>query len=218
VNIRTIVGKAVKQLRTQGHLPAVIYGYGTDPMNVQVETPAFIKVLKQAGNSSLVSLALPDQAAGMSVIIQNVQKDPISDALVHVDFYKVNLNETITTEVPLEFDGIAPAVKELGGILVKSIDHLEVECLPANLVHELHVDLSGLKTYDDVVLVKDIKVPSTITVKTSPDEVVATVQPPRSEEDLKALETPTESQGVESVEVLKKGKDEEAATDSADAS
>ncbi len=215
---RTIQGKAVKQLRAQGRLPAVVYGYGTDPMNVEVETPAFLKTFKDAGNSSLVSLALADQVAPMSVLIQNVQRDPISDAVLHVDFHTVNLNETITTEIPLVFDGIPPAVKEMGGILVKSIDHLEIECLPANLVHELHVDLSGLKTYDDVVLVKDIVVPSTITVHTSLEEVVATVQPPRSDDELKALETPTEAQSVESVEVIKKGKDEEAATDSANAS
>lgn len=215
---RTIQGKAVKQLRAQGRLPAVIYGYGINPMNVEVETPAFLKIFKDAGNSSLVSIALESQKAPMSVLIQSVQRDPVSDVVLHVDFHTVNLNETITADIPLVFDGIPPAVKEMGGILVKSIDHIEIECLPSNLVHELHVDLSGLKTYDDVVLVKDIAIPSTITVHTSLEEVVATVQPPRSDDELKALETPTEAQSVESVEVLKKGKDEEATTESADAS
>ncbi len=208
VNKRTVQGKAVRALRRQGKLPGVIYGHNQPTVSVEFPSSAFLKIWSDAGEASLITVKFEDSEASLAALIQDVQRDPINDGVLHVDFHQVNLNEKIVTEIPLVFEGVAPAVKDLGAVLVKSLDHVEVECLPTNLVSHITVDCSLLKTLDDSIFVKHLAVPSTITVRTKADEIVATVQMPRSEE-VKVAEAVTESQAVEGVEVTKKGKEHE---------
>lgn len=207
---RTIIQKATKTLRAKGIIPAQVYGHGVEPTSIQVPLSDFLKAYARSGESTLVKLRVA-QGEPMSVLIQQVQHDPLMSTVMHVDFFRVNLKEKIVTEVPLKFEGESKAVKELGGVLVKSLDHLEIECLPTELIHELVVDISRLATFEDAIEAKDILLPAGITLKTKPNEVVATVQPPISEEDLKALEEkPVET--VDAVEVVtKKPQDNEDA-------
>ncbi len=209
---RTLTGKAVSQLREKGLLPAVMYGKGMESLTLEVAEQPFLKVFKAAGESTLIDLVLDGKTD--KVLIQEVAHDPLSDKIVHADFHKVSLTEKMHAKIPLVFIGESIAVKGLGGVLVKNVDELEVECLPTALVHEISVDISKLVNFGDVIHLKDITVPPGIAVKhLHGEDPIVSVAEPRSEEEMKALEEkPVAS--VESVEVIKKekaeGEDEEA--------
>ncbi len=205
---REVTGKKVKTLREKNLIPAVIYGKEIKPKNLVLEYLPFEKVWREAGESSLVELKI-DDSEPMKILIHGVQKDPVSGRFTHVDFWKVKMTEKITAEIKFKFVGESQAVKELGGILVKSLDGIKVECLPQDLVHEIEVDISSLKTFEDLIHVKDIKFPRGIKVLGNLSDVVATVSPPRSEEELKELEAKPEEK-VEEVEVIEKKEEAEA--------
>ena len=172
------------------------------------------KAFKTAGESTLVYVNVNSQT--YPTIIHDVSKDALTDEILHADFYKVRLDEKIKTKVPVVFVGESPAVKDLGGIFVRNVNELEVEALPQNLPHEITVDISSLKNFGDQVLVKNIDLGAKVKVEADAETIVATVQEPMSEEELKAsLETPTT--GVEEVEVIKKEKPEEVAEEVAEA-
>ena len=125
-----------------------------------------------------------------NVIIYDIQEDPVKGNIIHVDFFQVRMDEEIETDVELVYIGEedAPAVKELGGVLVKNMDNVTVKCLPAYLPSEITVDVSSLQTFEDRILVKDLKVSEKVEIDSDPETVVALVSPPRSEEDLEKLE------------------------------
>ena len=181
VKTRTVIGKAVAGLRKSGKIPAVLYGHGVAPVNLEVEYSQFEKVYRQAGDSTLVDLIV-DQNTPVKVLVQDFQLDPTTSRYTHVDFYQVRMDEKLHTDIILKFIGEAPAVKELSGILVTNLTEVEVECLPKDLVHEIEVDLSVLKDLDKVIHVADIKAPAGIKILNNEQDVVALVQPPRVEE------------------------------------
>ncbi len=196
-----------KALKRQGLVPAVVYGPKTKPISVAVSANDALKAYQEAGTSHLIDLKLGKKTR--KVLIYDVQFDPITDAIIHMDFYAVRMDQPIRAEIPLEFVGEAPAVKDKGGVLLTEKDSVEVECLPQDLIDEIKVDLGALKEIHDAIKVEDLEVPKTIKILDDKEVVVATVQPPRSEEELAELEeTPVED--VEAVEV-EKGKEEEEA-------
>ena len=207
VDKRTVVGSRVKSLRNSGYIPVVLYGKDQESISLQVSEKEFIRVLKEAGESTLVYINIGGQS--YPTIIHDVAKDPVKDNVIHADFYKVSLTEKIKTKVPVEFVGESAAVKDLAGIFVRNINELEVEALPQNLPHEITIDISSLKKFGDQILVKDINLNSDVKIEVEPDTVVATVQEPKSQEELE-VELATPTTGVEDVEVIKKEKEEEA--------
>ncbi|MFH0829013.1 MAG: 50S ribosomal protein L25 [Candidatus Kerfeldbacteria bacterium] len=201
---RTVLGKKTKSLRSSGSLPVVLYGHGLSSRSLTVAVAEFQKVYRTAGESTLIDLIVQDEKP-VKVIVQDVQRHPISGKILHVDFHQVRMTEKLHTEIELAFTGDAPAVKELGGILVKNISRVKVEVLPVDLVSEIPVDVSKLKTFDDSIHVRDLVLPKGITVLDGADEVVVLVTPPRSEEELAELEKTTdEKAAVEAVEGIKK--------------
>ncbi len=186
VDERTITGKRTSDLRTQGILPAVVYGSELKPLNIQVSRKDFLHVYEEAGDSGLIELLLGDKK--INVLVHDVAHN-ISDSQdpIHVDFYQVNLNKTVTAEVPLSFVGESQAIKD-GGVLVKSIESVEVEALPQDLPHEIVVDLSALKTFDTTLYIKDLIVPANVTIAINGDNPVVTVSAPITDEELKAME------------------------------
>jgi len=232
--MRTAIGGRLKSLRKSGYLPAVLYGKGQEPLPLQISLKDFNKTFKTAGESTLVYVNVgpvksfdetqDHGASGQQVypiyptIIHDVARDPVTDGILHADFYKVRLDEKIKTNVPVAFVGESPAVKELGGIFVRNVNELEVEALPQNLPHELTIDISVLKNFGDRITIKNLKqrlgALAELTTKDD-DAIIAAVQEPMSEEELKAsLETPIV--GVEDVEVIKKEKPEEVAEETAE--
>ncbi|MFZ5364428.1 MAG: 50S ribosomal protein L25 [Patescibacteria group bacterium] len=207
VKKREVTGRGVKNLRKQNLIPAVTYGKDVSPLNLVVEYLPFSKLYKEAGESTLVDLKI-DEAEPVKVLIQEVQTDPRTNNFIHIDFRQIKMTEKIQVAVILKFIGDAPAVKELGGTFVCSMDEVEIECLPGDLVHEIEVDVSGLKTFEDSIQIKDLKVPSGVKILADMEATIATVEAPLTEEELKAeLETPV-AEKVEEVQVVEKEKKE----------
>lgn len=193
--------------RAAGLVPAVVYGGDrAETTVVSVPLTEFTKVYNDAG-SSLIDLTI-DGSAPVKVVIQDVQFNPVKDIATHVDFRQINMSKEMSTTIDLVFVGESPAVKELGGTLMKNLTEVDVTCLPKDLVQEFEVNVAGLKTFDDAIRIKDLVVPAGITLDEDPENVVAKVTPPLTEEELKAMEEPA-AVDLAAIEVEKKGKKEE---------
>lgn len=189
--IREIFGRKTNKERKNGLIPAVIYGKGMKSVSLWVKALDLKKVIGKFGENPIVELEM-EKGEKNNAIIHEIQRDPVSGSFLHVDFYKVRMDEKLETEVELNFIGEAPAIKELGGILVKNLTAVEVSCLPADLPTNINVDLSILKTFEDSIRVKDLKIPEKVEVKNDPETTIALIEEPRSEEELKALEEEVE--------------------------
>lgn len=203
----------VNVLRAERKLPAVLYGPGLKPVSLTVDYNLFMKLYNEAGEASLIDLVIDDPSTGahgkpVKVLIQDLQHDPVKGVITHVDFRQIDMNKEMRATVELVFAGESAAVKELGGTLVKAKDTVEIKCLPKDLVNEITVDLSLLKTFADVLHVKDLPVPAGMTLIDNPDTVIVKVAAPLTEEQLKAMEEEGKK-GVEAVEVAEKEKKEE---------
>jgi len=206
VEPRDVIGRQVKSLRRQGLIPAVVYGHGFKPLSIQVPVKELERVYAEAGESTVVYLNVAGQ--DHPTIIHDIVRDPLSDKFLHADFYKVRLDQKIHAKIQLNFIGESPAVKVLGGILLKNISEIEVEGFPQDLPHQIDVDISSLAEPKSHIQVKDLATSNKLEVKTDPEAIVTQVQEPISEEELKAqLEAPAVG-GVEDVEVIKKEKPE----------
>ncbi len=189
-----------KVLRSKrGMIPAVLYGHKVKNILLAVSQKEFSNVFQIAQESTIIALKIRGESRPRKVLIKEVQKDPVSDAWLHVDFYQVKMTEKIETSVILKFVGTAPVVKDLGGVLVKNIDQIEVSCLPGDLPREILVPIDGLKTFDHLLHIKDLKIPEGVEVLANPKDVVVSITAPRSEEELAALEEEVEEK-VEEVE------------------
>lgn len=178
--IRKITGKKVKTLRKAGLLPAILYGPKTRPLALEIDLKDFEKVFKEAGESSLISLKVGGKAR--NVLVHDVQADPVKGNLLHVDLYQPLLKEEVTVTIPLVFEGEPQAVKELAGVLVKNISELEVRGLAQNLPKAIEVNVEGLKTFDDSIKIRDLRLAKDIEILKDSDEIVASVVPPVKEE------------------------------------
>lgn len=181
-NTRKIIGSAVKKLKRESIIPAVVYGRGFPSENIEVEGTNFKKIFEQAGASTIVDL-LVDGKSTFKVLIHEIQYDPISDEVVHIDFYRIHEKEKVKVNVKIKFLGEAPVIKEKNGILVHNLSEVEIQALPKDLIHEVSVDLTQLKEFSDLIHVRDIKVPSTVEITQNPEEVVVSVSMPRKEEE-----------------------------------
>ena len=199
---RTITGKQVGQLRRHGLLPAVIYGPGTKPQSIQLNTREASKVLRRVHGAELIDLELDGKTS--KVLVHDLQRDAIRGDFLHADLYVVDMARPIRVHLPIHLVGASPAVVSLSGILVRGIAELEVECLPGDLIKQVEADISVLKEIGNSLHVRDLVMPSTIKVRTDPDEQVARVTYQAKEED---LSTPTTA--TSEVEVIEKGKLEE---------
>lgn len=185
------MGKQIKKLRAKGKIPAVLYGHNLSTQSIEIDEREFAKAFKQAGESTLISLMVDEQT--MPVLIHDVQNHYLKGNPIHVDFYAVNMTEELKAKIPLHFVGESGAVKTAGGVLVKNLSEVEVICLPVDLPSHFEVDVSSLKTFDNVIRVSDLRVSDKVKILANPEEMVANVAAPRSEEELKALdETVTE--------------------------
>jgi len=182
---REIFGKKVKALRKQGLIPAELYGHDVENIHLSVPTKEFLKVFKEAGESTIVKLVLSDSEGSkneFNVLIHDLQKNSLTDEISHIDFYQVRMGEKITISVPLEFIGEAPAVREKEGILVRAMQEVEVEALPADLPARIKVNLDKLSDIGMSIYVKDLRVAKGVEILVEPETVVATVTEPAKEE------------------------------------
>lgn len=183
---REAVGKGINKLRKEGQIPAVVYGRGKGNINLSVSKIDFDRVIREAGTSQILLLSIGDEKK--NVLIHEIGYNPISSAAQHIDFYEISMTEKITTNVPLHFVGDSVAIIEMGGTLVTNKDEVEVECLPADLPHEIEVDIAPLIDFEAAIHISGLNLPQGVEVKDDPEEVVASIEPPRSEEELAELE------------------------------
>ncbi len=203
-------GAKLGVLRKSGEIPAVFYGAGQDTTSISVPTVEFKKVWRDAGESSAVKVETPGGV--IDVLIHEVQVDPVTEEPIHVDFLAIDMKKKIRVKVPLVFEGISNAVKTGIGNLVKVLHEIEIEALPADLPHDLPVDISKLATLSDTVIVSDIKLPSGVAPITPGEEVVVSVvaQVEEKEEEIAPVD-------LSAIEVEKKGKKEEEGAEGAEA-
>lgn len=206
---RTDVGtRKVSELRGKNQVPAVVYGKKQAPLMVSVDAKIFGKMLKVAGESTLIDLAVEGSKTPLKTLVQDVQRDPVSDSVIHVDFRAVSMDEKLHVKIPFNFVGESFAVKSMSGTLVKNMEEVEVMCLPGALVNHIDVDISSLKSFEDKVRLHDVKLPEGMELVAKTDEVVVLAAPPRSEEELAELDKAVDMD-VSKVEVAKKEKKEE---------
>ena len=200
---RDVFGKKLKNFRKQEKLPAVLYGKGKKTASIFVDSKEFKKIWKKTGESTLIKIKNPESNVVEDVLIQEVALDPLKNEPLHADFYIVEMDKPITAKVNLVFEGVSPAEKELGGILVKVRHDVDVEALPKNLPHELKVDVSKLANLGDQITIKDIDLPAGVKILAGENDVVVLIETPKEEI---VEEKPIT---IEEVEVEKKGKKEE---------
>jgi len=179
VEKREILGKKVKNLRSDGLIPAELYGYGVENTHISVPLDKFKDVYSESGANAVVDMIL--DGTTHKVLIHDVQVHPISQEFLNVDFYQVNMKEKVTAHVPLEFVGESSAVKDEGGVLVKVMDEIEVEALPTDLPHNIEVDISSLTELDTSISVSDLIKSELFSYISEPEAVVVSVSTPREE-------------------------------------
>ncbi len=177
-------------LRKNRRIPAVFYGHKENSLTVDVDYQEFRKAFRKAGSNQVVELSIDGKKK--PVLIHEVQYNPLTDNVDHIDFLHVNMNEEITANIPVVLTGIAPAVKNFGGILTTLKHEVEVRCLPTHLPQSIEVDVSTLEQLHSAVHVKDLKLSAQVKVHGSPDDVVVTVVAPKLVEEDALPQAPTE--------------------------
>jgi large subunit ribosomal protein L25 len=183
-------------LRKAGKVPAVIYGRAEESTPIAVDRKIFEKLFQDAGESTVITLK--GLGAEKDALIHEVVFHPVSGEAIHADFYAIQQGQTVTVSVPLEFEGVSPAVKDLGGTLVKVMHELEIEVAPKDLPQYIVVDISSLANIDDKIEVKDLKLPASAKISIDPEEAVALVTMAEEEPaesapmDISAIETSVE--------------------------
>ena len=195
-------------IRKTGQIPAVFYGKKEASTPISIPKIDFLKVWKEAGESSVVTLQTPE--GEKESLIQDVDLDPVTGNPRHADFYVFEKGHKVLVELPIEFVGVSSAIKDLGGSLVKVLHEVKIEAMPKDLPHNLSIDIGSLVQFGDQILAKDIVLPAGVELKENPEEVVATVAAPREEKEEET--TPID---LSSIEVEKKGKEEEPAEEGA---
>ncbi|PIT89636.1 50S ribosomal protein L25 [Candidatus Kuenenbacteria bacterium CG10_big_fil_rev_8_21_14_0_10_36_11] len=188
---RTETGKKAANLRLIGLIPAVIYGHGLETKILTLVELELEKTLQQISESDLVDLVI-DNEKPIKVLFHDISRDPLTNKFVHIDFYQVRMDEKIKTEIALNFMGESGAVKDLGAVLIKTLDSIEIECLPGDLISHLDVDLNALNQLGTIIRAKDLKIPATLTLLTDPETPIALAEEPKKEEILTAAPSPKE--------------------------
>jgi len=204
-SLRESTGKGPnRQLRRSGKIPAVLYGHPRESVSLVVDPKEILKILhSQAGENTIFELNIPGSDK-VNCLIKEYQLEPVSQELLHADFYEVAMDQKLQLHVPLIPRGEAYGVKTEGGLLAVVHRELKVECLPVDIPEHLEVDVTSMKI-GDLLRVRDIPVSDKIKILADADEVVVTVEHPRAEETPVAAVPATEAEAEP--EVIKKGKE-----------
>jgi large subunit ribosomal protein L25 len=190
---REILGKHVARLRRAGQLPAVVYGHGVESTSVTIDAHDFELLRRKAGPNALVDLSVDGKKAD-PVLIHDVQVHPVTHRPLHVDLFLVQMTVELTVDVPLVAIGVSPAIENDGGTLLHAIESVRIRALPDHLPQSIEYSIESLVDFDTTIHVRDLAIPSDVTLLTDADEIVAKVQAPRVE-----VEEPTAAE-VEAAE------------------
>ena len=176
VEPRTVVGKKVSSLRRAGLLPAVIYGRGLPSVAVQMPYVDARDLMNEHGRSTLINVQVVGEAEPRPVVVRQLAQNPVTRALLHLDLYQVDLTRLITAQIPIQLTGTAPAVARWNGLLVQSLEHVEVESLPQSMPLHLEVPVGGLAQIGDRLLLSAVRAPAGVRIITPGDSMVVAVQ------------------------------------------
>lgn len=209
VQERAGLGKgANRKLRAAGKIPAVVYGGGKNPVSIEVDRRELRDLLRNSSSENAVFLLkLGNTGKSRHTMIRDLQFDPVSREIMHVDFQRVNMSETVRIAVAVELVGTPTGVKNEGGVLDFITREVEIECLPSDIPPQLRVDVSGL-AIGQHVKVSDLELPSAVTMLEDEDRVIASVGHPRVIEVEATEEELLEAEMLEP-EVIGRGKEEE---------
>lgn len=178
--------------RKDGKIPAIMYGHKGTPQMMWVDALTFAKVYAVSGESSIISLALGDKKKA-NVIVQDLAYDALTNRISHIDFFEVSMDQELEARVPIEYVGEAPAVREMGGILVKPLEEVTVSCLPKDLPHSITIDLTVLVDFSTHIQVKDLVLPTGVRVLNDELTTIVLVEAPRTEAQMAALDEKVEA-------------------------
>jgi large subunit ribosomal protein L25 len=226
VDARSVTGKHTRRLRAAGIVPGVLFGKKAGSVPVQLDAKALEALYREAGRTTIVRVSVGGNSP-TSAVIKSLQRNPLSGQAIHVDFFAPDLTQEMTVDVPLVFDGEAPAVEATGGSLFTSLNSLHVKALPSDLPHELRIDLSPLVDLESIIHVRDVVFAQNVTILNDPEEMIARVLPPRVEEEPEPVvaegeeglegeaaegEAPAEGEGGEAAEGAPEGAGEDEAS------
>jgi large subunit ribosomal protein L25 len=199
---RDVLGKKTRFMRREGTTPTHLFGHGIDSLSLQCDTAKLQRIIARAGMTRLITLDVEGYKEPRSVFIREIQREPCSGELLHVDFYQVKSTEKIRVDVPIILIGEAPAMKEKGRTLTHSLTSLSVESLPDKLPPQIEVDLSVLEEVEQAIFVRDIALGPDVAVITDPDQMVVRVSEARvvEEEEVVAEAVPAEEAAAEEAE------------------
>lgn len=198
--LKATTRKKGEKYQREAQIPGIIYGPEVkENVMLLIKKHDLEKVYEAAGESSLINLTVEGEKILREVLIKDVAFDTLKDTLSHVDFYQIKRGQKLEIEAELVFIGEAPVVKESGGILVTNFDTITLRCLPKDIVSKIEVDLSGLKTFEDKIQVKDLKLPETVEILTDLGDTIVMVSEPEEEEEEKpaAAAAPVEGAAAE---------------------
>ena len=201
---RTLIGKKVSSLRKEGLLPAGVYGISGN-ISIAIDKKEFVNVFKKTQYTQIINLSLDNKPH--NVLVSEIQTHPVNEELLHVSFHEISLSKKVEAEVPIEIEGIAPAIKVYSGVLVQNFHHIEIISLPNKIPTSIKVDISKLEEIGDSITFKDLLLPEgTELTKMEEGELentIITISPPQEEEKEEIEEI-----SPEDVEVIKEVKDE----------
>ena len=176
---RELIGKSVKELRRAGIVPIHVYGSDLDSINLQADASVVRRIVAEAGTNIPVTVSVKALDASVFSFIREVQRHPLTEAILHVDFLQVPLTQTMTADVPITIAGESPAMRYLGGVLNQALQSIQVECFPLDVPPSVEIDISVLEDFDRSIYVSDVDLGPKVTILSSPDEMIVRVNAPR---------------------------------------
>ena len=180
---RTVTGKKVKVLRRDGVVPIHMFGRGIESQSLQADFRTISAVLPQAGTNVPITIDVDGQDGENVCFVRQVQRHPVSEALLHVDFQRVDISRKISAEVPLLLEGVSLPVEEMEGTLLQTLSSISVEALPMNIPASFTIDISILDDFDKTIRVSTLQTDEGVTILNDGEEMIATVVRPRVEEE-----------------------------------
>lgn len=204
---RDVIGKKVKQLRREGKLPAIIYGKGQDPLPILLDHKEATRILRDVSRASVLTINV--EGDEFTALVRDRQREVLSAEYIHVDFLAISLTEKVRTQVNVFIEGIAPAVEEYMGVVMTGLDSIDVEALPTDLPDSITVDISGLETIGDTILVRDLVLPQGVECLSEPDEMLVVIAAQAAEEILEEEEELEEDLDMEPEVIGEEGEEED---------
>jgi large subunit ribosomal protein L25 len=184
-----------RKLRARGRVPAVLYGHGEETRSVSIDAHELERLFSHIHiESTLIDVTVDDDRKPMKALVREVQRHPVRDVVVHVDFYLIHAGESLTVDVPIRIQGSAPGVR-IGGLLQQTLDTLEIRCLPDQIPEQVDVDISTLEIGDSIH-VSDLVLPEGVEVLVDADRTVCSVVPPTVSAETEPVEAPTDEPEV----------------------